>query len=87
MRTHTSAVRIAAAPATVAAVAGGASRFLVAQSTDVKEDYGRAFAFRTRIDGTVHNLPNPPSWLSDGATALSSAAHAAYPPELYRSRR
>jgi hypothetical protein len=86
MRTHTSAVRIAAAPATVA-VAGGASRFLVAQSTDVKEDYARAFVFRTRIDGAVHNLPDPPSWLSDGATALSSAAHAAYPPELYRSRR
>ena len=78
---------------------------------DVKEDYARALAFRARIGGTVHNLPDPPSWLSDGrfwyrrtvrggaefvivdpatarkqplfdharlATALSSAAHAAY---------
>ena len=66
MRTHTLAVRIFAALAVFGGAAVGASRFPVAQSSDIKEDYARALAFRARIDGTVHNLPDPPSWLSDG---------------------
>ena len=66
MRTQTLAVRIFAVLAVFGGAAVGASRFPAAQSSDVKEDYARALAFRARIDGTVHNLPDPPSWLSDG---------------------
>src|SRR6516165_7023122 len=65
MRTRTLAARTAAALA-ISGVVIGASRFTVAQSSDIKEDYARAFAFRARIDGTVHNVPDLPTWLDDG---------------------
>ena len=63
MRTHTLTVTLTFALALVGAA--GASRFLDAQSPDVKEDYARAFGFRARIDGKVYNVPDAPSWLKD----------------------
>jgi dipeptidyl aminopeptidase/acylaminoacyl peptidase len=66
MRTQTLAVRTVATLAVFGGVIVGTFRIPVAQSGDVKEDYARAFAFRARIDGTVHNLPDPPTWINDG---------------------
>ncbi|HET6959289.1 MAG TPA: prolyl oligopeptidase family serine peptidase [Vicinamibacterales bacterium] len=66
MRTRTFSIRIVAALAAFGGVAVGASRLPIAQSGDIKDDYARAFAFRARIDGTVHNIPDPPTWLGDG---------------------
>jgi dipeptidyl aminopeptidase/acylaminoacyl peptidase len=66
MRRHPFIARSLTAVVVLAAVAAGASRFTAAQSSDVNEDYARAFGFRGRIDGKVYNMPDPPSWLKGG---------------------
>ena len=66
MRSYAWPVRLIATLVVLGGVAAGGSRFLGAQPPDIKDDYARAFAFRARIDGTVHNVPDPPSWLNDG---------------------
>ncbi|HEY2151845.1 MAG TPA: prolyl oligopeptidase family serine peptidase [Vicinamibacterales bacterium] len=66
MRPHTFSVRLFSAVIVFAVVAAGASRFTAAQSSDINQDYARALGFRTRIDGKVYNIADPPSWLKNG---------------------